>query len=102
MLETFSALLGAGETSNARILSTVAIMAVWLVILYFIMVLPNKRKNKKHNEMISGLKAGDTVITIGGIKADILSVSEEYVELKLDQKGNRITLKKSAVSQVIK
>jgi preprotein translocase subunit YajC len=98
----FSVMLGAATTSSARLMSTVGIMAVWLVILYFIMVLPNKRKNKKHNEMINGLKAGDTVVTIGGIKADVISVNEEYLELKLDQKGNRITLKKSAVSQVIK
>ena len=102
MLDTLNSLIAIAEGSSTRIISTVVIMAGWLAVLYFIMVLPNKRKNKKHNEMIDALKAGDTVVTIGGIKGDIISVSEEYVELKLDQKGNRITLKKSAVSQVIK
>lgn len=102
MVDTLNTLLGVAGAANTRLFSTIFIMAAWLGIIYVIMVLPNKKKNKKHKEMLDALKVGDTVITIGGIKGEVMGIQEEYLELKLDQKGNRITLKKSAVSQVIK
>lgn len=80
-------------------------MVVWLVVLYlivyFMMILPNKKQKKKHENMMNELKVNDTVVTIGGIKATVANILEDFVELKVDTKGNRITVKKSAISKVM-
>lgn len=60
-----------------------------------------RKTAKKQKDMMTGLKEGDKVITIGGLIAEIASVQEETVELKVD-KGIRLQFKKKAIAQVIK
>ena len=54
-----------------------------------LIILPNKKKQKKQNEMLSSLKAGDTVVTIGGIKGVISSVEEAFVVIKIGRASCR-------------
>lgn len=79
----------------------ILLMALWLGIFYLVLILPNNKKKKKHQKMLDEVKINDTVLTIGGIKAQVVSIQDDYVELKVDSKGNRITIRKTAVSQVL-
>ena len=56
----------------ARYGSTGIMLVVWVVVIYALFA-SNKKKQKKQNEMLNSLKAGDTVVTIGGIKGVISS-----------------------------
>ncbi len=76
---------------------TFIMIAVWVAIIYLFMILPNKKKQKKQQEMLDSLKAGETVVTIGGIKGDIVSVEEAFVVIKID-KGVHMTVRKSAIA----
>ncbi len=80
----------------------ILMMLLWLVIFYLVLVLPNNKKKKKHQNMLDEIKINDTVLTIGGIKAQVVSMQDDFIELKVDSKGNRITIRKTAVSQVLK
>ena len=51
--------------------------------------------------MITSLKEGDKVVTVGGLVGEIASVQEDTVEIKVD-KGIRLQYKKKAIAQVIK
>jgi preprotein translocase subunit YajC len=51
----------------------------FLVIMYLLVLRPQQKKQKAHQELMSNLKAGDEVITSGGIIAKIRSVSEQFV-----------------------
>lgn len=73
----------------------------WIGIFYFLLILPNKKKQKKHVEMVDSLKEGTEVLTSGGIKGTILSVNQEYVDIRVD-KGVKLTIKKSAISTIVK
>lgn len=75
-------------------------MVVWCAILYALFVLPQKKKQKKQNEMLNNLKAGDTVVTIGGIKGVISSVEEAFVVIRID-KGVHMTVRKSAIAGLL-
>lgn len=77
--------------------STIIMLVVWVVVIYGFLILPNKKKQKKQNEMLSSLKAGDTVVTIGGIKGVISSVEEAFVVIRID-KGVHMTVRKSAIA----
>lgn len=73
---------------------------IWIAVFYFLLILPNKKKQKKQKEMLDSIKDGIEVITVGGIKGTVVSVSDDYVELRVD-KGVKITFRKSAISSVI-
>ncbi len=60
-----------------------------------------KKIAKKTKDMITSLKEGDKVVTIGGLVGEIASVQEDTVEIKVD-KGIRLQYKKKAIAQVIK
>ena len=53
-------------------------------IMYFFMILPQRKQQKKQQEFRNSLKKGDKVITIGGIYGEIAEVSETTVLLKVD------------------
>lgn len=80
---------------------TFIMIAVWIAIIYFFMILPNKKKQKKQKEMFDSLKEGNEIVTIGGIKGTITSIQEDYIQIRVD-KGVNLTIRKSAVAVVLK
>lgn len=78
----------------------ILIFVIWIAVFYFLLILPNKRKQKKQKQMLDSIKEGTHVITAGGIKGTVASVNDEYVELRVD-KGVKITFRKSAISTVL-
>lgn len=56
------------------------------VIFYFLLIRPQQKKAKQHQEMIANLKKGDRVITSGGIHGLITSLDENTVTLEIAEK----------------
>lgn len=70
--------------------------------LYFIMFRGQRKEEKRRRNMLSEMKKGDTVMTIGGLVARIVSVDGDDVVLKIDESANvKATYKKSAIQQVL-
>ena len=80
---------------------TFIMIAVWIAIIYFFMILPNKKKQKKQKDMMDSLKEGNEIVTIGGIKGTVSSVDDDYIQVRVD-KGVNLTIRKSAVAVVLK
>ena len=80
--------------------STGVFIVVWIAIIYFLLIRPNKKRQKEQQNLLNSLKEGTVVITIGGIKGTIAFVGEDYVELRVD-KGVKLTFRKSAIANVI-
>ena len=53
------------------------------VIFYFLLIAPARKKQKKHQEMLNEIKAGDRVVTQGGIYGTVAGVSESIVQLRI-------------------
>ncbi|HQA06686.1 MAG TPA: preprotein translocase subunit YajC [Syntrophomonadaceae bacterium] len=74
-------------------------LAIWFVlfigIFYVFIIMPRKKQEKKHQEMVSALKRGEKVVTIGGIKGEIAKVKEETVMLKVSDNVEIEMLKKA-------
>lgn len=81
--------------------SAILLFVMWIAILYFMLILPNKKKQKKHQEMLDSLKEGSEVITAGGIKGTIVGFAPDFLTLRVD-KGVNIHILKSSISRVIK
>ena len=80
---------------------TFIMIAVWIAIIYFFMILPNRKKQKKQKDMMDSLKEGNEIVTIGGIKGTVSSVEDDYIQVRVD-KGVNLTIRKSAVAVVLK
>jgi preprotein translocase subunit YajC len=67
------------------------------VIFYLVVFAPMRKRQKKHAEMLGQLKAGDRVITSGGIHGTVVGVSDQVVQLRVADQV-KIEVSKSAVS----
>ena len=76
------------------------LLPVLLVLMYFVMVVPNQRKQKKWQEMLSHLKNGDRVTTNGGIRGTIVSVKDDAVQLRIPPDNIKMEFVKSAIASV--
>ena len=76
------------------------LLPVLLVLMYFVMVVPNQRKQKKWQEMLSQLKNGDRVTTNGGIRGTIVSVKDDAVQLRIPPDNVKMEFVKSAIASV--
>jgi len=80
---------------------------VWLplvfifAIFYFLLIMPQQKRQKRWQAMINELKAGDLVTTSGGIQGRIFSVGDDYVQLRVPPDNLRIQVAKGAVMSVI-
>ena len=61
-------------------------IALMLLIFYFLLYRPQKKAQREREEMLSSLKVGSRVITIGGIYGTIVSLTDEIVILKIAEK----------------
>lgn len=75
-------------------------MVLLLGIMYFLLFRPQQQKAKQHRELINRLKAGDKVITNGGIHGVVTGVDETSVMLNIAE-GVNIKIVKSAVGSVL-
>ena len=81
-------------------LGSLALPILFFVVLYFLMIAPNQRKQKKWQEMLGQLKSGDRVTTNGGIRGTVLSVKDDIVVLRIQPDGVKLEFVKSAIAAV--
>lgn len=68
--------------------------------MYFLIIAPQRKKQKAQEAMISKLKQGDRVVSIGGIYGQVLSVKEQIVTLKVAD-GVKIDMVKSSIARTL-
>ena len=67
-----------GASSLATLIMPLAILAVF----YFILVVPQRRQLKEHQNLVSALQKGDQVVTAGGVIGEITAVRDDQVQIK--------------------
>lgn len=70
------------------------------VVLYFVMIRPQMKKQKEHRAMIDAVAKGDEVVTAGGVLGKISKVGESFLGLEVAN-GVEIQIQRSAVVQVL-
>ena len=76
------------------------IMIAMFAIIYFVMIRPEQRKQKERQKMLSALKKGDKVVTIGGIVGSITAVKDSSYYVKSGE-GAVIEITKSAIGSLV-
>jgi preprotein translocase subunit YajC len=67
--------------------------ALIIGIIYFIMIRPQQRQRKKHEELLNALKRGDEIVTAGGIVGEVIHIRETTTEGGGTRADDRITIK---------
>lgn len=75
-------------------------MAILFAIMYFMMIRPQKRRDKARKEMIANVKTGDRVLLTSGILGMVFNVNETSLIIQIAEK-TKIEVVKAAVSQVL-
>jgi len=74
------------------------------VILYFLMIRPQMKRQKEHRALIAALGKGDEVVTAGGLLGKVSKVNDNYVTIEIAEQGDKpveINLQKTAVTAVL-
>ena len=85
---------------NMGSLGGLALPILFFVALYFLMIVPNQRKQKKWQNMLSELKAGDRVTTNGGIKGTIITVKDDALILRVQPDGVKLEFARQSIAAV--
>lgn len=75
-------------------------MLIALVAIYFLMIKPQKKREKEVANMRNNLKQGDVIITVGGIKGVITKLGEDYITIETSG-HTRVEFTRSAVYKVV-
>ena len=70
------------------------------VIFYVLFIMPQRKKQKRHKEMVGQLKPGDKVVTSGGIYGTVMGVQNDRFELKVSS-NVKIEVTKNSISAIL-
>ena len=90
------------QPTMADMLPSLLLFAVMILAMYFLMIRPQKKREKQQKMMRDALAIGDTVVTIGGIYGTIVEVDDEegIVTIAVGPDKVRFMIKKSAIADV--
>ncbi|WP_066271670.1 preprotein translocase subunit YajC [Hydrogenophaga palleronii] len=89
----------AGGDTQSTLLGMLPLVLMF-VVLYFVMIRPQLKRQKEHKAMVSALAKGDEVVTAGGFLATVTKVGEIYLGVELGD-GHEIKIQRTAVVQVL-
>lgn len=89
-----------GEVSTMQqLLVTFVPLALMLLVFYFFLIRPEKKRAKKMKEMLDNLQVADEVVTTGGIIGRVLKVTEDTVLLETGSDRTRIRILRSSIAE---
>jgi len=94
----FSSLTQGGGAESS--LMSFAPLILMFVVLYFIMIRPQMKRQKDHRNMLAAIAKGDEVVTSGGMVGKVSKVGEAYVGVEIAD-NVAITVQKGAITTVL-
>jgi preprotein translocase subunit YajC len=89
----------AGGDLQSTLMSMLPLVLMF-VVLYFVMIRPQMKKQKEHKSMIDALAKGDEVVTVGGMLGKVSKMGESHIGLEVSN-GVEVQVQRSAVVQVL-
>lgn len=89
----------AGGDTQSTIMGLLPLVLMF-VVLYFVMIRPQMKRQKEHKAMVAALAKGDEVVTAGGLLGKVSKIGEMYVGVELAD-GVEVQMQRSAVVQVL-
>jgi preprotein translocase subunit YajC len=88
-----------GTSSGTSIIQMIWPFALMFVVLYFLLIRPQQKRQKSRTSMIGSLKKGDKVVTIGGLHGTIHEINDQTVVLRVND-VTKMTFDRSAINSI--
>ncbi len=93
----------AASSGTGALLSLVIPLAILFLLMYFMIMRPQKKEQQRVKSMLAAMEVGDTVVTTSGFYGVLINITEEDVIVEFGNNRNcRIPMKKSAIAEVEK
>ena len=89
----------AAEAGGANLLVSIAPFILMFAVFYFLLIRPQQKKQKDRNRMLTQLKKGDKVTTIGGLHGTIQEITDDIVVLRVND-ATKLTFNRDSINQV--
>ena len=86
------------EGGAMSMVSMLISMGLIFVVMYFMMIRPQRKRDKQKREMIAKLEVGDEIVTIGGIIGRVVSLREDTLVMETGSDRSKIRIQRSAIS----
>ncbi|MFN3417215.1 MAG: preprotein translocase subunit YajC [Caldimonas sp.] len=98
--DAFAQAAPAAQGGTESTLLSLLPLVLMFVVLYFIMIRPQMKRQKEHKAMVEALAKGDEVVTAGGLLGKIAKLGDTYLHVEVAN-GVEIQIQRSAVVQVL-
>ena len=75
-------------------------MILMIVVLYFLMIRPQQKRQREEQKMRNNLRVGDELTTIGGIKGRVVAIKDDTVTIETSNDRTKIVFEKAAIGTV--
>ena len=79
---------------------TLFLLFGFMILIYFLMIRPENKRRKTHQEMLTSLDLGNEVVTAGGLLGKVSKISDQYIELSVAD-NTKIKVQKTSISTVL-
>ena len=88
--------------SGAQTFLSLLPMILIFAAMYFLLIAPQRKKQKEHEKMLAALKAGDEVVTAGGIYGTIKSVKDDRFVVRVGDNNQKLEVGKGFIHALVK
>ena len=90
----------AAAPAGGDLIMTIGMMVAMVAIFYFLLIRPQRKKDKQVKNMLAALKVGDRICTIGGLYGTIAGLKDDTVTLTMGSLQNTIVIARWAIRSV--
>lgn len=85
---------------EGSLLGSIVPIVLIFVLFYFMLILPQQRKTKRHRQMLTALAKGNEVITVGGVLGRVVEIHDTFVTIDTGN-NNHLTLQKQSIQTLL-
>jgi preprotein translocase subunit YajC len=79
---------------------TLFLLFGFMILIYFLMIRPENKRRKTHQEMLASIELGEEIVTAGGILGKVSKITDQYLELSISD-NTIIKVQKTSISAVL-
>ena len=79
---------------------TFLLLIGFFVLIYFLMIRPQNKARKAHDEMVNGIEVGDEVVSSGGLLGRVTKVTDQFVEINLGD-NTKVKIQRNSITSVL-
>ena len=79
---------------------TLFLLFGFMILIYFLMIRPENKRRKTHQDMLASLDVGEEIVTAGGILGKVTKINDQYIELSISD-STKIKIQKTSIYAVL-